>query len=476
MTVEVVILEGGSETVVEVTTTEVVIHEVPTTEVVEIEVARPGVNGLSAYEIAVEQGFVGTEAEWITSLGGSGSPTVLSVNTKTGSVVLNPDDLDDTATTNKFTSATEIAKLGGVAEGAEVNVNPDWNAVSGDAQVLNKPTLGTAAAQNVEAFDSAGSATAAQSAAEATAAGELATHAATATTHGVTGALVGTTDEQELSGKMITSLLNDVEADAIHIQVRNTTGATIAKGSPVYITGYNAGQERVTVGLASASSAATMPAIGITTSDILNNENGTIEVIGRLEGINTSLFSVGDELYVSETAGVLTATAPNTSSLVQKVGTVLRSHATLGVIDVGTEETATAYATAVVYGIVRYATNTEATTGTATDRALTPANGAAAFATATQGATADTAVQPGDLATVATTGSYNDLTSVPPRRIFETALGVWTADAPSGRTDFDVDTIEFVGVTDPSDATNGITTPANMVAGDRWTETVTFVT
>ena len=27
-----------------------------------------------------------------------------------------------------------------VADGAEVNVNPDWNAVSGDAQILNKPT------------------------------------------------------------------------------------------------------------------------------------------------------------------------------------------------------------------------------------------------------------------------------------------------------------------------------------------------
>lgn len=31
-------------------------------------------------------------------------------------------------------------KLDGIAAGAEVNVNPDWNAVSGDAQILNKPT------------------------------------------------------------------------------------------------------------------------------------------------------------------------------------------------------------------------------------------------------------------------------------------------------------------------------------------------
>jgi hypothetical protein len=30
--------------------------------------------------------------------------------------------------------------LAGIAAGAEVNVNPDWNATSGDAQILNKPT------------------------------------------------------------------------------------------------------------------------------------------------------------------------------------------------------------------------------------------------------------------------------------------------------------------------------------------------
>jgi hypothetical protein len=43
---------------------------------------------------------------------------------------------------------SESTKLAGVASGAEVNVNADWNAGSGDAQILNKPTLGTAAATN----------------------------------------------------------------------------------------------------------------------------------------------------------------------------------------------------------------------------------------------------------------------------------------------------------------------------------------
>lgn len=38
---------------------------------------------------------------------------VTSVNTQTGAVVLDADDIDDTATTNKFTTASDISKLKG---------------------------------------------------------------------------------------------------------------------------------------------------------------------------------------------------------------------------------------------------------------------------------------------------------------------------------------------------------------------------
>jgi hypothetical protein len=41
--------------------------------------------------------------------------------------------------TNDFTDA-EKTKLAGIAAGAEANVNADWNATTGDAQILNKPT------------------------------------------------------------------------------------------------------------------------------------------------------------------------------------------------------------------------------------------------------------------------------------------------------------------------------------------------
>ena len=41
---------------------------------------------------------------------------------------------------NDYTTA-EKNKLNGIQAGAEVNVNADWNATSGDAQILNKPTI-----------------------------------------------------------------------------------------------------------------------------------------------------------------------------------------------------------------------------------------------------------------------------------------------------------------------------------------------
>lgn len=45
---------------------------------------------------------------------------------------------------NTYPSA-DASKLAGIEEEAEVNVNADWNAASGDAQILNKPALATVA-------------------------------------------------------------------------------------------------------------------------------------------------------------------------------------------------------------------------------------------------------------------------------------------------------------------------------------------
>ena len=51
-------------------------------------------------------------------------------------------------TTNKVFTATEQSKLAGIAAGAEVNVNADWNAGSGDARILNKPSTFSPSSHN----------------------------------------------------------------------------------------------------------------------------------------------------------------------------------------------------------------------------------------------------------------------------------------------------------------------------------------
>ena len=66
----------------------------------------------------------------------------ITVPTKTSDLTNDsnfPVDANYVHTDNNFTTTLKN-KLDGIAAGAEVNVNADWNASSGDAQILNKPT------------------------------------------------------------------------------------------------------------------------------------------------------------------------------------------------------------------------------------------------------------------------------------------------------------------------------------------------
>jgi len=115
------------------------------------------------------------------------------------------------------------------------------------------------------------------------------------------------------------------------VAVRNTSGSTITAGTPVYQTGYNNGQKKMTIAPADADSASTMPFVGIMVGSLSNNTNGTVQTSGISEPLDTSAFSTGDILYISGTAGTFTATRPLTGE-VQPSATVLRSNASNGVL------------------------------------------------------------------------------------------------------------------------------------------------
>lgn len=57
-----------------------------------------------------------------TDISGSGSGAVSSVNTQTGAVVLDADDIDDSSTTHKFVSQTEMDKLNHITITTDVNI------------------------------------------------------------------------------------------------------------------------------------------------------------------------------------------------------------------------------------------------------------------------------------------------------------------------------------------------------------------
>jgi hypothetical protein len=77
-----------------------------------------------------------------TNLSTSQTATNFTINSDTGTDAIVPlgNGTLAGATLNNYTTA-EQTKLAGIAAGAEVNVNADWNATSGDAEILNKPTI-----------------------------------------------------------------------------------------------------------------------------------------------------------------------------------------------------------------------------------------------------------------------------------------------------------------------------------------------
>jgi len=79
-----------------------------------------------------------------------------SVNTQTGAVVLDADDISDASTTNKFTTAADITKLAGIEASADVTDTANVTAAGAlmDSEVTNLA--------QVKAFDSSDYATAAQ--------------------------------------------------------------------------------------------------------------------------------------------------------------------------------------------------------------------------------------------------------------------------------------------------------------------------
>jgi len=112
--------------------------------------------------------------------------------------------------------------------------------------------------------------------------------------------------------------------------VRNTTGATLTKGTAVYISGATGQNPTVTKARANndTNSAQTL---GLMSADLANNSNGYVTIIGLITNINTSAYTDGEQLYLSPTtAGALTPTKSYAPNHLVYVAIVEHAHPTQG--------------------------------------------------------------------------------------------------------------------------------------------------
>lgn len=267
----------------------------------------------------------------------TGGGAVNSVNTLVGDVVLTQDTVLDGSTFKQY-SLTEKNKLAGIATGAEVNVNADWNATTGDALILNKPTIpdGTTLVPysgavsdvnlgefglltgNIE-FDNTPT--------------NIPTAAGSMYYNDTDGTL-----DLKLKGGNVTLQIG--QEQVIRVVNKTATNITLLEANYQAVRLTGAQGQRMKVDLAQATSdPLSAETIGLVTETIANNQEGFVTTSGLVRGINTTgslqseTWADGDLLYLSPTiAGRITKVKPTAPNHLIIIGYVVHAHITQGSI------------------------------------------------------------------------------------------------------------------------------------------------
>lgn len=150
------------------------------------------------------------------------------------------------------------------------------------------------------------------------------------------GLLYPTTDGT--AGQVITTdgagNLSFLNVDNTRISIKNVSGGTIAKGTPLFITASGTAGNVAGVIPADAGNPNLMPAGVIAGETIADEAEGVGLLNGFIDGVDTSLFASGDEIFVAVGGGYTnippTGSIGGNIALVQKLGNVEKSHPSAG--------------------------------------------------------------------------------------------------------------------------------------------------
>ena len=266
-------------------------------------------------EVLTKQSGTDGDADWQTASGG-----VASVNTKTGAVVLNPDDLSDTATTNKFVTAADKTKLSNLT-GTNSGDQDLSGLVPSTRTVAGKPL-----SSNVTLVPGdVGAATAAQGATADAAAADLATHEAdVANPHTVTKSQVGLSNADNTSD--VAKPVSSATQTALNAKADTSSLATVA-------TSGDAGD------LTGTLPSAVLPPLGITDTTVVADQAAMLaltaqrgDVAIRTDNSKTYILSTDSPTTLADWKE-LTATGA-VSSVAGKTGTVSLDKTDVGLSNV----------------------------------------------------------------------------------------------------------------------------------------------
>lgn len=141
---------------------------------------------------------------------------------------------------------------------------------------------------------------------------------------------VGEVEYNDTQGSLIQGLkggnVTNVIGQQLHQRVNNRTGAPLAKGDVVYLSGSQGNRITVAKGLA-VTDAFSANTFGVVAENIANNASGFIITEGLITGLNTSALTEDSAVYLSPTvAGALTSTKPQAPQHSVYIGVCVKSN------------------------------------------------------------------------------------------------------------------------------------------------------